>query len=154
LSALRRSAALVLGAALAATSLTGCGDDDGDAAETFCPLVADRAGLAAMTENFDPSDRDRALEQLRAIRVELGELRAAAPSEIRGDLDTQIDAVQGLIDALDAVPPGDPAAAVEAVRAAQADMDGLPEATSNLEAWTAENCPGPARTDLPTTGEP
>jgi transposase len=140
LSARGRDAALAVAAvALAAASVAGCGDDDGDA-EAFCPLVADRAGLAAMTENFDPSDRDRALEQLRAIRVELGELRAAAPSEIRGDLDTQIDAAQDLIDALVEVPPGDPAAAVEAVRAAQADMDDLPQATSNLETWTAENC--------------
>jgi hypothetical protein len=139
LSALRRLAGPALAAALVASLVASCGDDDGDV-EAFCPLVADRAGLAAMTEGFDPSDRDRALEQLRAIRVELGELRAAAPSEIRGDLDTQIDAAQGLIEALDAVPPGDPAAAVEAVRAAQADMDDLPEATANLEAWTAEHC--------------
>jgi hypothetical protein len=130
---------LILSALAVVLAVAGCGDDGGDA-EAFCPLVADRAGLAAMTEGFDPSDRDRALEQLRAIRVELGELRAAAPSEIRGDLDTQIDAAQGLIDALDAVPPGDPAAAVEAVRAAQAEMDGLPQATENLEAWTEQNC--------------
>lgn len=139
MSALRSHAALGVAAVLAVALVSGCGDDAGDA-EAFCPLVADRAGLAAMTEGFDPSDRERALEQLRAIRVELGELRVAAPSEIRGDLDTQIDAAQGLIDALDATPPGDPAAAVEAVRAAQADMDALPEATASLEAWTAEHC--------------
>lgn len=112
----------------------------GESAEAFCLLVADRAGLAALTGGFDPGDPDSAIRRLQAMQLELAELRAAAPDEIRGDLDLQDRALRTLIEALREVPPGDPAGAVEAVRAAQEQMDGVHEAGARLEAWTEENC--------------
>jgi hypothetical protein len=133
--------ALTAAVALAAAGLGACGDDDGGSAEAFCASVADREALAAVVDGFDYSDRDRALDQMRTARVELGELREDAPSEIRSDLDVQVDATETLIDALEAAPAGEPVATVEAVRAVQPDLAEVEEAGARLEAWTREHCP-------------
>jgi hypothetical protein len=133
--------ALAAAATVAVTGLGACGDDDDGAVEAFCASVADREALAAVVDGFDYSDRDRALDQMRTARVELGELREDAPGEIRSDLDVQVDATETLIEALEGAPAGDPAATVEAVRAVQPDLAEVEEAGARLEAWTREHCP-------------
>jgi hypothetical protein len=133
--------ALAAAVAVAVSGLGACGDDGGGSAQAFCASVADRDAFAAVVDGFDYSDRDRALDQMRTARVELGELREDAPGEIRSDLDVQVDATETLIDALEAAPAGDPVATVEAVRAVQPDLDEVEEAGARLEAWTREHCP-------------
>jgi hypothetical protein len=103
--------------------------------------VAEGDGLAATFQDFDPSDPEAALDQLRTARVTLGELLDEAPAEVRDDLQVEIDYVQALIDALEQVPPGDStqaAVAVHAVTEAHPDVD---EAAATLAAYAERECP-------------
>jgi hypothetical protein len=126
--------------ALVATALFACSDDDEGLEEEFCAAVSDRSAYATVFEGFDPTAPERALEQLRTARVELGALRDVAPSEIQDELDTEIDAVQLLIEALEGVAPGDSTAAVDAVRALEDDLADVEEATIALETYTETTC--------------
>ena len=94
----------------------------------------------ATFQGFDPTDPEAALDQLRAARVELGDLLDAAPDEVRDDLQVEIDYVQALIDALEEVAPGDAtesALQIQAVTDAHPDVD---EASANLAAFAEEEC--------------
>jgi hypothetical protein len=126
--------------ALVATVLFACSSDEEGSEEQFCAAVADRTAYAAVFEGFDPTAPERALEQLRTARVELGELRDVAPSEIHDELDTEIDGVQQLIEALEGVAPGDSAAAVDAVRAREDNLADVREASIALETYTDTTC--------------
>ena len=115
-------------------------EDDGGAPETFCALVADRARFEQIVDGFDPSDVTRSLDQLRVARSELEPLLEAAPSDVRADLQVQADALDTLVAALETADPGDPTAAIEALRRAEAELDDVLGATMRLEAWTREHC--------------
>ena len=117
-------------------------EEAGGSSEAFCPLVADRDRFEQIVDGFDPSDVARSLDQLRAARSELEPLLEAAPAEVRDDLQVQADALDTLVAALGAVDPGDPSAAIEALRQAEAELDGVAAATMRLEAWTREHCAG------------
>jgi hypothetical protein len=116
-------------------------DEEHGSPEEFCALLADRGRYANVVEGFDPSDVTRSLDQLELARVHLQELWDAAPSEIRDDLAVQVDAVERMIQALEAVDADDSVAAVEALREAQGEFGDVRRSAANLERWSAENCP-------------
>lgn len=118
---------------------TACSDDSGSAAG-LCAAVGDGSGFATTFEGFDPTDPDRALEQLRAARVSLGALQDVAPGEVRDDLSVQIDYVQALIDALEQADPTNPGEAVREVQDATEAHPEVQAATDRLAKWQAENC--------------
>ncbi len=91
-------------------------------------------------QNFDPTDPEAALEQLRPARVELGELIDAAPDEVRDDLQVEIDYLQALIDALEDVTPGDANASALAVRAVTDAHPDVEEAAAALTAFAEREC--------------
>lgn len=131
--------------ALAATALfaplAACAGDDEGSVEELCAAVADRDVFTAVfADGFDPTDVDTAIEQLRDARLQLGEIREAAPGEIHDELDVEIDAVQRLIEALESAPPGDSAAAVAAVRAVSEELTEVDEASAALETYVEVNC--------------
>ena len=129
-------------AAVVLTSVTAaaCSDNSGSA-EALCTAVRADRSTATVFNGFDPTNRDAALVQLREARVTLGELRDAAPGEVRDDLDVEIDYVQALIDQLEALDPGaDPAQAAEVVRQVTEEHPDVDDAAAALVAFSAENC--------------
>jgi hypothetical protein len=132
-------ARLALVGALALSTLGACSDDDGSA-EELCAALADTEGRATLFADFDPTDADAALDRLRLARVQLGELQAAAPRGVRDALQTEIDYVQALVDALEEVPPGDATAAATAVQGVTDDHPEVQAAADELESFVAREC--------------
>jgi hypothetical protein len=92
-------------------------------------------------EGFDPTDATVALEQLRTARVELGELKDVAPDEVTDDLQVEIDYVQALIEALEALDTD--ADATEVALTVQAVTDvhpDVPAASETLARFVADEC--------------
>lgn len=131
---MRRAAAV-----LATVTLLGCGGGGGSVKE-LCTAVRANGSSAAVFSGFDPSDTERALEQLRSARVTLGELRDAAPKEVRDELGVEIAYIQALIDGLAPLDGSDAARAVEVVRQVTADHPKVTEAAATLDAFTKEQC--------------
>ena len=120
-------------------ALVACGGSKGSAEELCAAVRADRS-TAAVFEGFDPTDTVKALDQLRAARVTLGELRAAAPDEVRDALDIEIAYVQALVDTLDPMQDAEPAQVVEAVRQVTAEHPRVTAAAAELAAFSEEHC--------------
>ena len=116
----------------------GCREEKGST-EELCAAVAD-GDFAGTFTDFDPTDPEAALDQLRAARVELGDLHDAAPDEVRDDLQVEIDYLQALIDALEDVPPGDATESALHVQAVTDAHPGVDEAAADLAAFAEEEC--------------
>ena len=129
----RTVAALVLAALLPACR------DEGSAA-ALCEELASTEGISSTFQDFDPTDPELALDQLRTARVTLGNLHEDAPDEVRDDLKVEIDYVQALVDALEQVAPGDASEStlrIQAVTDAHPDVE---EAAAELAAYAEEEC--------------
>ena len=133
---MRRTLAL-----LCLVALVAC-RSGGGSVEELCDAVRSDRSTAAVFSGFDPSDTERALEQLRQARLTLGELRDAAPDEVRDDIDVEIAYVQALVDELAALTDPEPAQSVEIFRQVTADHPGVAAAATNLAAFSQENCAG------------
>jgi hypothetical protein len=133
----RRAAALCAVALVA--SGAACSDDEGSA-EELCAAVRRDPTMLSVFDGFDPSDASDALDRLRTARVSLGELRDAAPDEVRDDLDVEISYIQGLIDGLSSLESTDATDAVEVVRQVTEDHPDVQDASATLVAFSAEHC--------------
>ena len=133
----RRAAALCAVALVA--SGAACSDDEGSAEELCAAGRRDPTTLSGVA-GCAPSGAADALDRLRTARVSLGELRDAAPSEVRDDLDVEIAYVQALIDGLSSLEGSDAADAVEVVRQVTEDHPGVDEAAAELEAFSTSHC--------------
>jgi hypothetical protein len=91
--------------------------------------------------DFDPTDTDRALEQLHAVEVELGRLQAAAPKDAHADLGVELDYVEALIGGLEQVDVDDANAAAAAVNALHDQAAAADDAAARLQAFQTANCP-------------
>ena len=128
-----------LAAALLVAALTSACRDEGSAA-ALCEELVRTEGISSTFQDFDPTDPETALDQLRTARVTLGNLHEDAPDEVRDDLEVEIDYVQALIEALEQVAPGDStesALRIGAVTDAHPDVE---EAAAELAAFEAEEC--------------
>ncbi len=117
-----------------------CRDEGSSAA--LCEELENTEGISSVFQDFDPTDPEGALDQLRTARVTLGNLHEDAPDEVRDDLEVEIDYVQALVDALEQVAPGDAtesALRIQAVTDAHPDVD---EAAAELAAYAEEECAG------------
>jgi hypothetical protein len=130
----RRLAPIVVAVLLAA----GCTDDEGSV-EALCDAVAEAEGFTVLGD-FDPTDPEAALDQLRSARVTLGELLDDAPEEVRDDLQVEIDYVQALVDALELVPAGDATESALRIQAVTDAHPGVDDAADNLAAFASEEC--------------
>jgi hypothetical protein len=126
-------------AVLVCAALVACGGDDGSPEQLCAALRADPSITNAFA-GFDPTDTDTALEQLRHARVTLGDLREAAPSEVRGDLSVEIDYIQALLEGLEGVDGRDAGEAVDVVRQVTADHPEVGEAAARLSRYTDRSC--------------
>ena len=134
---MRRGA--VLGMLVALVALAACGGDEGSA-EELCAALRDQPSVASTFTGFDPTDTEQALEQLRSARVTLGDLRDAAPAEVRDDLTVEIDYVQALIEGLEGVTGRDATEAVSVVQRITDEHPRVSEAAASLTAFTEESC--------------
>jgi hypothetical protein len=129
-------------ALLCVAALVACSGDEGSA-EELCTAVREQGGLTNAFAGFDPTDTEHALEQLRAARVTLGELRDAAPSEVRDDLTVEIDYVQALVEGLEGVDGHDTSETVAVVQQITDEHPDVGEAAANLAAFAQESCVQP-----------
>jgi len=136
----RRAAVLLLAASVALPAAGACSGDDEGSAEELCAALRDQPSIATTFEGFDPTDVDGALEQLRSARVALGDLRDAAPSDLRDDLTVEIDYVQALIDALEPLTGADAVDIVAAVQQVTADHPEVEGAAAELSSFSESTC--------------
>lgn len=136
----RRGAAQILAVGLA-LALTACSDDEGSA-EEFCTTVREDTTVGAVfAGGFDPTDVTRALEQLGAARITLGELRDAAPDDVRDDVVAELDYVDALVDTLEQADERQPEAIVAAVQQVTTEhADDVSVAAGALAAFAQEEC--------------
>jgi hypothetical protein len=127
-------------AALVVAGLAACTDGEDGSPEALCAAVADVEDIGSTFRGFDPTDPEAALERLRPVRVSLGELFDEAPDEVRDDLQVEIDYVQGLIDALGDVAPGDATEAALQVQSVTDAHPGVDDAAASLAAFAEREC--------------
>ncbi len=106
----------------------------------LCEAVAGAEGASTLFQGFDPTDPEAALEVLRPARVQLGDLLDEAPEEVRDDLEVEIAYLQGLVDALEQVDPGDATEAALRVQAVTDTHPRVPKAAANLSAFAEREC--------------
>ena len=126
-------------ALLCVAALVACSGDEGSA-EELCAAVRSDPSVTSAFVGFDPTDTEHALDQLRAARVTLGELRGAAPAEVRDDLTVEIDYVQALVDGLESVDGREASETVAVVQRITDEHPDVEAAAANLAAFTRESC--------------
>ena len=136
----RWAAVLPLAAWVALPGLAACTGDDEGSAEDLCAALRDQPSIATAFEGFDPTDVDGALEQLRTALVALGDLRDAAPADLRDDLTVEIDYVQALIEALEPLSGADAVDIVAAVQQVTADHPDVEAAAAELSSFSESTC--------------
>jgi hypothetical protein len=135
----RGAGALLLAVALVALG-AGC-SDDGGSDEALCALVGDTSAFTGrFGEGLDPTDTERALDQLGSARADLRRLRAAAPSAVDDALDDELAYVDALIEVIETVDAADPADVVVAINALDEERAAAEVAALELEDWTDEAC--------------
>ena len=138
-------AAVVLLGALAVAG-GGCSDSKGGSAEQLCGIVGSGRFGELFQQGLDPTDTDRALAQLRAAAVDLGQLRDAAPSEVRSSVKDEMAYISAVTKVLQDVSPDTPAAVVNAVNALKAQRDKAEAASATLQGYQDAHCNGTSST--------
>jgi hypothetical protein len=137
----RARLALPLVLLLAVASVVACSDDDAGSAEELCSVVGDgRSFTALFDQGFDPTDTQRALSQLAAAKVDLDQLRRAAPAEVRDDLDAEIRYLDAVTEILRGEDPDDPAAVVAAINGLAEERSAAQVASLVLGEFQAQHC--------------
>jgi hypothetical protein len=137
----RARLALPLVLLLAVASVVACSDDDAGSAEELCSVVGDgRSFTALFDQGFDPTDTQRALSQLAAAKVDLDQLRRAAPAEVRDDLDAEIRYLDAVTRILRGEDPDDPAAVVTAINGLAEERSAAQVASLVLGEFQAQHC--------------
>jgi uncharacterized membrane protein YccC len=118
-----------------------CSDNGGDeGTDALCALVGQGGQHRLFEEGFDPTDRSRAVTQLRSALVELGELRAASPSSARDAVDDEVHYLESLLAAVESTDPDDPAAMVAAVNGLDEEREAAEAAARELAELQARSC--------------
>ena len=128
-----------MAALLSVAALIACTSSSGSV-EALCQALDDGQGFATVFQDFDPTDAAGALDQLRTARVELGGLKDVAPSAVKDDLEVEIDYVQALIDALEALDHADAGKVAVTIQSVADAHPGVAAAASTLQTFATENC--------------
>ncbi len=137
--------------------VAACSDDGGGSATELCQVVGDGRSFADVFANgFDPTDVERATAQLHAAQTDLEQLRAAAPAEVRDDLDAESAYLDAVLDVLAQGDPDDPAALVAGINGLTDQRSKAQVASLELQAFEAQHCSGtsPSSSGPPTTTSP
>jgi hypothetical protein len=137
----RRPLALVVALVLGIAAGTGaCSGSSGGSVADLCSVVSSGSFTDLFQRGLDPTDTDRALAQMKAASVDLGQLHDAAPSEVRGAVQDEITYVDAVTKVLQDTDPGDPTAVVNAVNALKAQRNAAQAASTKLKAFQAAHC--------------
>ena len=128
-----------MAALLSVAALIACTSDSGSVT-ALCQALDDGKGFATAFQDFDPTDAASALDQLRTARVELGGLKDVAPSAVKDELTVEIDYVQALIDALEALDQADAGEVAVTIQSVADAHPGVAAAASTLQTFATENC--------------
>lgn len=146
----RRALGSLLAAAALLVAGAGCTDDSSGSAAEMCAVLGDgRAFTALFEQGFDPTDTQRALTQLQAARVDLEQLREAAPKEQRADIDAEADYLDAVLRVLDTIGPDDPAAVVAGINALDAERSAAQVASLELRTFEESSCRGGSSSTAP-----
>jgi hypothetical protein len=142
-----RRAAVAAVALLAVVTLGGgCSSGKSGSPEQLCSIVGSGRFGELFQRGLDPTDTDQALAQLRAAAIDLGQLRDAAPSEVRSAVKDELAYISAVTQVLQDVSPDDPAAVVNAVNALKAQRDAAQAASATLQAYQRAHCNGTSPT--------
>lgn len=146
-------------AALAlAASGTAC-TDDGGSDEAFCRELATAPSLDTVLTGYTAADEHDLTNRLDDATDAYAEVRAAAPSDIRGETGDVVDLVDEVLDAV-RDHHDDPEAVAARLRGAVEEHPEAAEASAAMVEWAAEHCkldlsatlaPGPAAEGSTTT---
>lgn len=147
-----RLAAGALGLAALAGALAAC-SKDGGSPEALCSVLGDgRAFTALFEQGFDPTDAQHALAQLEAARVDLDQLRDAAPAEVRDDLQTEMRYLDAMTAVIEHVDPDDPAAVVAGINDLSDERSAAQVASLELRSFEQVHCHATGSSTTSTTG--
>jgi hypothetical protein len=142
-----RRPAAALAVVLLAVVGGACSDSKGGSATQLCGIVGSGSFSDLFRQGFDPTDTDRALAQLRAAAVDLDQLHAAAPSEVRSAVKAELTYVAAVTKVLKDVNRDDPTAVVNAVNGLTAQRTAAQAASAKLQTYQDAHCGG-----TPSTG--
>lgn len=142
-----RSAVVAAALAFGVTALTGaCSSTKGGSAAALCQLVTSRSFTDVFQKGLDPTDTSRALAQVKAASVDLGQLRDAAPNEVRGAVADEIAYMDAVTKVLEKAKPDDPGAVVAAVNGLTAQREAAQTASVKLTSYQGAHCTGAGAT--------
>ena len=145
----RRAAGLLAAAALAVAG-AACSKGSGGSVAEVCAVLGDgRAYTALFDQGFDPTDTQRALTQLQAARVDLQQLREAAPKDLRDDIDAEADYLDAVLHVIDTVDAEDPAAVVAGINALESERSAAQVASLELRTFEETSCRGAGSSSAP-----
>jgi hypothetical protein len=124
---------------VATFAVGGCSDGGGSAAE-LCRAVGSGGFEQVFRQGFDPTDTDRALAQLRTAAVDLDELHAAAPSEVRGAVRDELAYVDAVTKVVRRTDPDDQEAVVAGVNGLAKERAAAQAASATLAAYQQAHC--------------
>lgn len=121
-----------------ASAIAGC-TDDGGSEDAFCREVRSLPPLDSVINGFSEADPGQLETRLTRASSAYEDLRAAAPSEIRGSVGDMVDLVDAVLDAVEAN-RDDPEAAVDALRTAVVENPDAPLASRRVVDYAADSC--------------
>lgn len=133
-----RKFAIALFVLLSAFGVSACGKSQGSQ-EAFCRQIRTVPPLAAVISGFANEDPTELQNRLGAARTAYTELGEAAPKEIAADVETSIDLVNAVIDAV-ATQGDDPEAVAAQIRRAVKANSGATAASTRVAAYAKKSC--------------
>lgn len=124
--------------ALAALGAAACTSDGGSETE-FCERVATVPALDSLLTGFGNADPGELATRLDTASAAYGDLRDAAPGDIRGPVGTVVDLVDAVLDDVEARAE-DPEALADALRATVAEHPDAEQAATEVAAYARDRC--------------
>ena len=145
-----RAAIVLLATVLVAVASVGCSSSGsgGGSTKAFCESVRNGDNPLDVFDRYDPTNVATARDQLQRGVDRMKELEAAAPSDIRDDLQVLADVGAKLVVALD------PAAGTKPAPDFTADFQRVQNASTAVTHFTTDSCGVDLQSPAPQTGAP
>ena len=122
---------------LAAATVLGCGDDDGDL-EAFCAEATETERFEAVFADLEPNDVESATARFREALVAEEQLRDDAPDAIRGDIDVLVEFLEDAVEGLEA--EGDSGGRPAVYDELRPHFDQVEAASARIATYVKANC--------------
>ncbi|MEO6989572.1 MAG: hypothetical protein ABI239_13105 [Aquihabitans sp.] len=145
----RHAAATVALVAMLSMIGAACTDSDDGSDEAFCARLAEAPALSTVIDGFTSASPDDLDQRLSQAAESYSKLRDAAPSEVDDEVDTLVDLVDAVIDAV-RTNPEDPVAAADQVRSVVGQHPDAATASETVTEYASRTC----KIELGTTTVP